>query len=57
MMGERGEPIRVPKICLYVMWLKEKKVKLIINLTAHKNSFSGIEVFAEITSHLFSMLS
>jgi len=39
------------------MWLKEKEVESIINLTAHKNSSLGIEVFAEITSHLFSMLS
>lgn len=41
MMGDKGEPIGVPKVCLYIMLLKIKRVEFKTSLTAFKNSDSG----------------
>jgi len=43
-IGERGEPMGVPKTCLKYKPLNLKKVESKTKLTAVKNSFSGIGV-------------
>ena len=56
-MGDKGEPMGVPYICLYVRLLKLKNVELRTSLTPIRNSFLGIDVPPEILFHLLDKLS
>jgi len=51
-IDDNGEPIGVPKICLYIKLSKVKKVEFNINCTAKINSFFVILVAFSICSHL-----
>jgi len=46
----------MPKICLYIVFSKEKNVELRTNFMALRNSLFGIEVFIDIKCYLLEML-
>ena len=48
MIGDNGDPIGVPCVCLKIVLLKEKNVDDNTNFTANRNSSSGIFVFFSI---------
>src|SRR5436190_18849983 len=56
-IGDRGEPIGVPKVCWYMMLLNIKKVECKTKRIAMINSFIGISTFRDMNSHLLMMLS
>jgi len=55
--GDKGEPIGVSKVCLYILPLKVKNVEDKINCKAKMNSATGMLVFFSIIVHLFEMPS
>jgi len=56
MIGEKGEPMRILKFCLYMTPSKRKYVESKINFKSFRNSFRGIEQLA-MCPHLFKILS
>jgi len=51
-MGDKGDPIGIPKICLYIILLNVKYVQDSTNLIAIKKSFLGIFVNCFMCTHL-----
>ena len=56
-MGEKGEPIGVPNVCLYIALLNLKNTEDDINSIAHINSVLGINVCCSMYCHLLLILS
>jgi len=50
-MGDKGEPMGTPKVCLNVKLLNVKKVKVKTNLIAIINSVKGRQVLCSIKLH------
>jgi len=57
MTEDKGEPIEVPKVCLYMILLNVKYVKNKTNFTADINSFMRILVFFSISVRLLKIFS
>jgi len=57
MMGNKGELIRVPNLCLYGLLLKVKKIEFIISCNTIKNSSLEILHSKEMYVHLLEILS
>lgn len=55
-IGERREPIGLPKVCLYILLSNLKKVECKTNLIAMINSSNVNVVFLEIDYHLLVIL-
>jgi len=56
-IGDRGEPMGVPKICLYIILLKVKNVESIIKFKALMKCSIGIFVLFAMNDHLLFILS
>jgi len=52
-IGDKGHPIGVSKIWLYILLLKVKKVVVKINFSISTNSTYGMLILIEIKVHLF----